>query len=106
MRPPVACLHDTNNNMPKETECPPGVPTKAIVGKVTLAKEVLPVVLLMETLGSSACSPQKGWILEELNLQALEEWPEAEQQQARQLLLKWEYLFACSDPGHGKNIFD
>ena len=29
----------------------------------------------------------------------LEEWPEAEQEHARQLLLKWEHLFACSDLG-------
>ena len=55
------------------------VPTKAVVGKVTLANQVLPVVLT-ETLGESTHSLWKGWILEELNLQDLEEWPEAEQE--------------------------
>ena len=51
----------------------------------------------METSGFSTCDPCKDWILEELNLQGLEEWPETEQGQAKQLLLKWEHLFACSD---------
>ena len=73
------------------------VPTKAIVDKVAPANQVPPVVLLMETSGSSACGPQKGWILEELNLMGLDEWPKAEQEQARQLLLKWEHLFAHSN---------
>ena len=71
------------------------VPTKTIIGKVALAKQVLPVVLLTETLGESMHGPQRGWILEELSPQDLEEWPE--QEQARELLLKWEQLFACSD---------
>ena len=31
---------------------------------------------------------EEGCILEELNLQGLEEWPEAEQEQVRELLLK------------------
>ena len=64
------------------------VSTKAIVGKVAPANQVLPVVLWMETSEGSACGPQKGWILEALNLQGLEEWPEAKQEQARELLLK------------------
>ena len=64
------------------------VPTKAIVGKVAPANQVLPVVLWMKTSGGSACGPQKGWILETLNFQGLEEWPEAKQEQARELLLK------------------
>ena len=72
------------------------VPTKVIVSKIILANEIPPVVLLMRTLQESACCPQKGWILEELNLQGLEKWPEVEQEQARKLLLKWEQLFACS----------
>ena len=40
--------------------------------------------------------------MEVLNLQGLKEWPESEQKQARELLLKWEHLFACSDPDMGK----
>ena len=35
-------------------------------------------------------------------LQGLEEWPEAEQKQARELLLKWKHLFAHSDLDLGK----
>ena len=73
------------------------VPAKAIVGKITPANQVPLVVLLMEASGGSTHGPQKGWILEALNLQGLEEWPEEEQIQARELLLKWEHLFACSD---------
>ena len=78
------------------------VPTKAIVGKVAPANQVPAVVLLMETLGGSVHGIQKGWILEALNLQSLEEWSEAEQVQARELLIKWKHLFACSDLDLGK----
>ena len=79
------------------------VATKAFVGKVTVTNQVLPVVLQMETLGGSTYGPQKGWILEELNLQGLQQWPEAEQGEASELLLKWEHLFACSDLDLGKH---
>ena len=75
------------------------VPTKVIVGKVTLANQVLPVVLPMETPAESICNPQKEWILEELSLQGLEEGVEVEQEQARELLLKWEHPFAHSSLG-------
>ena len=64
------------------------VPTQAIVGKVTPANQVPLVVLPTEVSGGAACDPQKGWILKALNLQGLEEWPEVEQVQARELLLK------------------
>ena len=37
-----------------------------------------------------------------MNLQGLEEWPEAEQEQTRKLLLKWKRLFAHSDLDLGK----
>ena len=68
-----------STNLPKEPECPPmEVPTKAIVFKVTPANQVLPVVLPTETSGGSHHGPRKGWILEELYLQDLEEWPDAE----------------------------
>ena len=40
---------------------------------------------------------QKGWALEALDLQSLKEWPESEQKQARELLLKWQHLFTHSD---------
>ena len=39
----------------------------------------------------------KGWVLEALDLQGLTEWPESQQEQARELLLKWEHLFVHSD---------
>ena len=44
----------------------------------------------------------KGWVLEALDLQGLKEWPESEQKWARELLLKWEHLFAHSDLDLGK----
>ena len=40
--------------------------------------------------------------MEALDLQGLQEWPESEQRQARELLLKWGHLFACSDLDLGK----
>ena len=40
--------------------------------------------------------------LKALDLQGLQEWPESEQKQARELLLKWEHLFALSDLYLGK----
>ena len=73
------------------------IPAKVVIGKVTPANQVLPVILPMGTLGESAHGPWKDWILEELNLQALEEWPKEEQDQARKLLVKWGHLFAYSD---------
>ena len=99
-------LHPDSSQVPiclrNSSAHPIVVPTTAIVGKVALANQVLLVVLLMKTPGESAHGPWKGWILEELNLQGLDEWPEAEQEQARELLLKWEHLFACSNLDLGK----
>ena len=40
--------------------------------------------------------------MEALDLQGLKEWPESEQKQARELLLKWEHLFACNNLDLGK----
>ena len=40
--------------------------------------------------------------MEALDLQGLTEWPESEQKQARELLLKWEHLFVHSDLDLGK----
>ena len=76
MGSPVACLHGTYGELHPGSSGVPiclqnlsahpiEVPTKAIVGKVTLANQVPLVVLPMETLGSSTPSPQKGWLLEE-----------------------------------------
>ena len=45
---------------------------------------------------------QKGWVLEALDLDGLKEWPESEQKQAGELLLKWEHLFAHSNLDLGK----
>ena len=53
-------------------------------------------------LGGSTCNSQKGWLFEAMDLQGLGEWPEAEQEQARELLFKWEHLFACSDLDLGR----
>ena len=52
--------------------------------------------------GETATKAPKVWILEVLDLQGLKEWPEAEQEQARELLLKWAHLFAHSDLDLGK----
>ena len=35
--------------------------------------------------------------MDELNLQGLEDGSKSEQKQARELLTRWECLFACSD---------
>ena len=40
--------------------------------------------------------------MEALDLQGLKEWPESEQKQARELLLKWEHLFTHSNLDLGK----
>ena len=60
------------------------------------------VVLPTWTSEESTSNPQKGWVLEALDLQDLREWPEPELEQARELLLKWEHLFAHSDLDLGK----
>ena len=82
--------------------CPIEVPAKAIVGQVVPANQVPPVILPPEASGGSTHGSKKGWILEALNFQGLEEWPEAEQVEARELLPKWEHLFAHSNLDLGK----
>ena len=63
-------------NLSEEPECPPYCnPHQVVVGKVTLANQVPPVVLPTGTLEESAHGPWKDWILGELSLQGLEEWP-------------------------------
>ena len=81
------------------------VPTKAMVGQVVLANQVPPVVHLTRTTEETNNQASKGLVLEALDLQGLTDWPESEQRQARELLLKWEHLFAQC-PGSGQNCSD
>ena len=78
------------------------IPTKTLAGQVALANQVPPVALLTRTSEKSNNEPQKGWVLEALDLHGLKEWPKSEQEQARELLLKWEHLFAHSNLDLGK----
>ena len=98
--------HSTSSQVPiclwNLDACPIIIPAKVMVGKVTLTNKMSPVVLLMGTLGKPTCGHQKDWIMEELNLKGLEEWPNEQQEQARQLLVKWEHLFTHSNLDLGK----
>ena len=78
------------------------IPTKAVVGQVAPASQEPLIVHPTRTSKESNHNSQKGCILEALDLQGLKEWPESEQKQARELLLKWESLFVCSDLDLGK----
>ena len=78
------------------------IPTKAMVRQVAPANQVPPVVLLTRTTEETSNKASKGWVLEALDLQGLMEWPESEQKQARELLLKWKHLFVYSDLDLGK----
>ena len=80
------------------------IPTKAVVGQVAPANQVPLVAHPTRTSKEPNHKPQKGWVLEALDLQGLKEWSEPEQKQARELLLKWEHLFACSDLDMGKTV--
>ena len=82
--------------------CTVEIPTKAVVGQVAPANQVTPVVHPTRTSEESNPESQKGWVLEALDLQGLQEWPESQQKQARELLLKWEHLFVCSGLDLGK----
>ena len=75
---------------------------KTVVGQVIPANQIPLVVHLTRTAEETAAKVPKGWVLEALELQGLKEWPESEQKQARELLLKWEHLFAHSDLDLGK----
>ena len=75
---------------------------KTVVGQVIPTNQVPPVVHLTRTAKEAIINPPKGWVLEALDLQGLKEWPESEQQQARELLLKWEHLFTHNDLDLGK----
>ena len=78
------------------------IPVKTVVGQVIPANQVPLVVHLTRTAAETTTKAPKGWVLEALDLQGLKEWPESEQKQARELLLKWEHLFAHSDLDLGK----
>ena len=84
------CLHNLSAHAME-------IPIKAVVGQVAPTNQVLPVVHPTMTSEESNHESQKGWVLEALYLQGLKEWPESEQKQARELLLKWEHLFVHSD---------
>ena len=78
------------------------VPAKTIIGEIVPANQVPPVVHPTRTAAETKYPAQKGWVLEALDFQGLKEWPESEHKQARELLLKWEHLFAHSDLDLGK----
>ena len=73
------------------------IPTKAVVGQVVPANQVPPVVHPPRTTEETHNKSQKGLVLETLDLQGLNKWPESEHRQARELLLKWEHLFVHSN---------
>ena len=78
------------------------IATKAMVGQVVSTNQVPPMVHPTKTTKETCKEVSKGWVMEVLGLQGLTEWPESEQKQARELLLKWENLFAHSDLDLGK----
>ena len=84
--------------------CAMEIPAKTVVGQVMPANQVPPVVHLTRTTAEINTNNKvpKGWVLEALDLQGLKEWTESEQKQARELLLKWEHLFAQNDLDLGK----
>ena len=65
------------------------IPTMTVVGQVIPPNQALPVVLPMGTSEESNSNPQKGWVLEALDLQGPGELTKPEQELARELLLKW-----------------
>ena len=76
LRVPI-CLHNLGTHSIE-------IPMKTVVGQVVPANQVPLVVLLTRTSEESNSKPKNGWILEALDLQGLEEWPEPEQEQARE----------------------
>ena len=92
-RVPV-CLHNMS-------ACAVEIPAKTVVGQVIPANQVPLVVHPTRTAAETATKAPKGWVLEALDLQGLKEGPESEQKQARELLLKWEHLFAPQGPRPG-----
>ena len=99
-------LHPGSSRVPvclcNMSACAIEIPAKTVVGQVIPANQIPPVVHLTRTAKETAKIAPKGWVLEALDLQGLKEWPESEQKQARELLLKWEHLFAHSNLDLGK----
>ena len=99
-------LHPGSSRVPiclcDMSTCAMEIPAKMVVGQVIPTNQVLPVVHLTRSAKEAIINPPKGWIYEALDLQGLKEWPESEQKQARELLLKWEHLFTCNDLDLGK----
>ena len=89
------CLHNMSS-------CAMEVPAKTMVGQVMPANQVPPVVHLTRTAKNKNVNTPNSWVLEALDLQGLKEWPESEQKQARELLLKWEHLFVQNNLDLGK----
>ena len=73
-----------------------------IIGQIVPANQVPLVVHPTRTAAETKHPAQMGWVLEALDLQGLKEWPESEQKQARELLLKWEHLFTHNNLDLGK----
>ena len=94
LRVPV-CLHNMSTHAME-------IPAKTVVGQVIPANQVPLVVHLTRIATETTTKAPKGWVLEALDLQGLKEWPESEQKQGRELLLKWEHLFAYSNLDLGK----
>ena len=88
-RVPV-CLHNMSTHAME-------IPAKTVVGLVIPANQVPLVVHPTRTAKETTTKAPKGWVLEALDLQGLKEWPESDQKKARELLLKWEHLFAHSN---------
>ena len=89
------CLHNLSTHAVE-------IPAKSMAGQVIPTNQVPLVVHLTRTTKETVTKASKGWVLEALDLQGLKEWPESEQKQARELLLKWEHLFVHSDLDLGK----
>ena len=63
----------------------------------------VPLVVHPTRIPKETCiKSSKGWVLEALDHQGLTDWPESEQKQARELLFKWQHLFAHNDLDLGK----
>ena len=99
-------LHPGSSRVPvcllNLSTCAMEIPAKKVVGQVIPANQLPWVVQLTRTVEETTNKASKGWVLEALDLQGLKEWPESEQKWARELLLKWECLFAHSDLDLGK----
>ena len=93
-RVPV-CLHNLSTRAVE-------ILTKAMVGQVVPANQVPLVVHLTRTAEETNNQASKVWVLEALDLQRLTEWPGSEQKWARELLFKWEHLFAHCDLDLGR----